>query len=271
MEVVLGKLQRVQALVDFEGAVSPPFVDPNGAGRHGIAGLAVGCTFGFSLAVVLLGGFAGLPVPAIQWFGYTMLLSVFHAGEWYITAAYRPNELEYKSWIINHSVAYTAVQIASVVEFWLEFMLFPWIKASLWLMLPSTLLAVVAIGIRIVGMAQCGDNFDHIVMTEKKQGHELVTHGIYRHLRHPSYFGFYYWSVAAQLLLANPIMAVACAVASRHFFAGRIPPEEKVLVEIYGEQYVKFASNTPIGIPFVKGHVAYGAPAPVSKADKKAS
>merc|ERR1711884_395169 len=97
-----------------------------------------------------------------------------------------------------------------------------------------------AISIRILGMVHCGENFDHIVMQDRKEGHNLVTDGIYKYLRHPSYFGFFYWSIFAQLLLGNPILILGCAFASYKFFAGRIPPEERTLVKIYGDEYYAF-------------------------------
>jgi len=250
-------LMRLQSWLDFDHATSPSFTDVNSPGRHGLAGLAIGSLFGFSACVLLLGPVAGIPTPVTQWFTFTFLLSIFHAGEWYVTAAYRPRELEYKSWIINHSVPYSAVQLACAFEFWVEYLLFPSLKGNLWLIVPSVLMAAVSIAVRIVGMAQCGQNFDHIVMQKRKEGHQLVTTGIYAYLRHPSYFGFYYWSVTAQLILGNPIMTLACAVVSVKFFQGRIPPEEKVLVESYGDEYTRFCQNTPILIPFVKGHVEY--------------
>merc|ERR1712187_349650 len=107
------------------------------------------------------------------------------------------------------------------------------------------------------GMVHCGKNFDHIVMTEKKSNHELVTNGIYAYLRHPSYFGWFYWTVCSQLLLANPICTIGFAVAAHKFFSGRIPPEEHVLAKIYGQRYLDYASRTPIGIPFVSCMIPY--------------
>eukprot|EP00928_Gymnodinium_smaydae_P024634 TRINITY_DN19876_c0_g1_i1.p1 TRINITY_DN19876_c0_g1~~TRINITY_DN19876_c0_g1_i1.p1 ORF type:complete len:267 (-),score=34.95 TRINITY_DN19876_c0_g1_i1:70-870(-) len=254
---LLSRLQALQDVLDFRYARGAAFRPPNGPGCHGVAGLSVGALLGFSAALLLLGLPAGLPSGVINFFAYTFLLAVFHAGEWYCTAAHRPKELEYKSWIINHSVAYTAVQLASVLEFWLEYLLFPSLKGHWSFMALAFLLCLGAIGVRILGMAHCGENFDHIVMQERKEGHQLVTSGIYQYLRHPAYFGFYYWSVFAQLLLANPLLFVACAVVSRKFFCDRIPPEEEVLVNIYGKQYIAYAERTPIAIPFVSGFVAY--------------
>jgi len=255
MELLTGPLVGFQDWLGFEGAKQPHFREENGAGRHGIAGLAIGNLFGFSVCILLIGPSASVPSPVLQWFIYMCLLAVFHASEWYVTASRRPDELGYKSWIINHSLAYTAVQLLSVVEFWLEYLLVPSVKGHWWLIMPSSLVCIGAMAIRIIGMAHCGKNFDHIVMESKKEGHELVTDGIYQYLRHPSYFGFYYWSVAAQVLLGNPLMTVLCAYVSCKFFIGRIPPEE--CLDIYGEGYIAFGHQTPIGIPFVKGHVPY--------------
>ena len=251
------KLFQLQEFLDFEHAESPHFIDENGAGRHGIAGVGLGLMFGFSAATVLLGSAAGLPFPVIQWCIFTCLLAFFHIGEWYVAAAYRPKELGYRSWIINHSIAYTAAQLAAAVEFWLEWLLIPSIKGITWLVVLSTLLCIGAIGVRIVGMSQCGSNFDHIVMNHKKEGHQLVTEGLYQYLRHPSYFGWFYWSVCSQLVLGNPICFCGFFWAAHGFFRDRIPPEEETLVEIYKEQYIAFGERTPIGIPFMKSHVEY--------------
>lgn len=42
-------------------------------------------------------------------------------------------------------------------------------------------------------------------------------------LRHPSYTGWFYWSAATQLLLANPICTLAYTLAAWSFFRHRIP------------------------------------------------
>lgn len=42
-------------------------------------------------------------------------------------------------------------------------------------------------------------NFSHLVQDEKQANHELVTYGIYRIWRHPSYVGWFYWSIGTQV------------------------------------------------------------------------
>jgi protein-S-isoprenylcysteine O-methyltransferase len=78
-----------------------------------------------------------------------------------------------------------------------------------------------------------------------------------RYLRHPSYFGWFYWSVGTQLALCNPVCTLAYAYAAWTFFRGRIPYEESLLVDFYGAEYVQYAQRTPIGIPGIPGFVAH--------------
>ena len=77
----------------------------------------------------------------------------------------------------------------------------------------------------------------------------------YRYLRHPSYFGWFYWSVGTQLVLCNPLCTIAYAAAAWHFFNSRIPYEEELLVRFYGDQYTRYAKSTIIGIPAIASEI----------------
>eukprot|EP00927_Polykrikos_kofoidii_P066643 TRINITY_DN62203_c0_g1_i1.p1 TRINITY_DN62203_c0_g1~~TRINITY_DN62203_c0_g1_i1.p1 ORF type:complete len:265 (+),score=14.87 TRINITY_DN62203_c0_g1_i1:63-857(+) len=260
-------LARLQSFLDFDGAVTPHFAHPNGAGRHGLAGIFLGTTLGLHAGVLLLSRAANLSLGIVQWSAYVCLLCIFHIGEWFVTAAYRPSELAYKSWIINHSKAYTVATLASMLEFWLEYFLFPSMKGgALWIGMTCVFAAAV-LAIRVGGMIHAGSNFDHIVMTNKKHGHELVTDGIYGYLRHPAYFGWFYWSIGGQLMLGNPVCTVMFALASHTFFSDRIPTEEYALLEIYKDEYRDYATRTPIGIPFVRCAVPYSRSAKSQRTD----
>ena len=83
------------------------------------------------------------------------------------------------------------------------------------------------------------------------QEHALVTHGIYAWLRHPAYFGFFWWAVGTQLLLANPLALVAYTGATFYFFYDRIPYEEELLVHFFGSEYKAYRKRTWIGIPLM--------------------
>ena len=100
-------------------------------------------------------------------------------------------------------------------------------------------------------MYQAKSNFNHIVQTERINQHRLVTNGVYAVLRHPAYFGWFWWSIGTQVMLCNPICVLAYAAASWNFFANRIPPEEAYLLQMYGTQYRAYMKGTFVGIPFI--------------------
>lgn len=54
-------------------------------------------------------------------------------------------------------------------------------------------------GLRKSAMLTAGSNFNHIVQNEKAHSHVLVTSGVYSLFRHPSYVGWFYWSVGTQV------------------------------------------------------------------------
>ena len=78
---------------------------------------------------------------------------------------------------------------------------------------------------RSMAMAQAGNNFNHTVQIRKKQGHELVQDGVYACLRHPSYFGFWWWGLGTQVVLGNGICLVGYTVVLWRFFRYRIESE----------------------------------------------
>ena len=74
----------------------------------------------------------------------------------------------------------------------------------------------------------------------------------YAVLRHPSYFGFYYWAVGTQLVLCNPISTVLYGLAAWTFFRFRISYEERTLKHLFPDGlYESYAARTYIGIPFI--------------------
>ncbi|KAI9659340.1 MAG: hypothetical protein M1821_001598 [Bathelium mastoideum] len=105
--------------------------------------------------------------------------------------------------------------------------------------------------VRSTAMAHLGTNFHHIVQVRRNEGHELVTSGIYAVLRHPSYFGFFWWAVGTQLVLGNCICLIAYFGVLWRFFGHRIQKEEKALLEFFGDEYANYKAKTIVGIPFV--------------------
>ena len=56
-------------------------------------------------------------------------------------------------------------------------------------------------------------------------------------------------------MLSNPVSIAGFAFASYMFFKERIPQEEVLLVEFFGQAYIDYAMKTPILIPGVQGAI----------------
>lgn len=239
---------------EFLLARDDPFGSRYGLGRSGLTGLALGGVGGGHLVVLLqlLGGALAWSVPLARWCVYVVALCAFHAAEFATTARYKPADLSYDSWLVNHSVAYVAAAGAAAFEFWAEYAFAPWLKSSSLLLVVGTLIVAAGHGARVAAMVTCGSHFAHRIMVAKDPAHRLVTNGIYSYLRHPSYTGWFWWSVGTQVVLANPLCAVCYACASYNFFADRIPFEEETLRAFYPKDYAAYAKRTRVLIPFIR-------------------
>jgi protein-S-isoprenylcysteine O-methyltransferase len=186
-----------------------------------------------------------------QWSFYIMALVAFHLLEFFLTALYNPRTCTADSFLVNHSRAYTIAALASWFEFWFETYCFPSLKGNLWNICIGGFMVVFGQCCRTLAMHTCGVHFHHIVQVQRSKTHQLVTDGLYSIFRHPSYFGWFWFSIGTQILLGNPICIVAYALASWQFFKDRIPFEEMALENMYGKKYEDYKKKTIIGIPFI--------------------
>lgn len=89
------------------------------------------------------------------------------------------------------------------------------------------------------------------ITLEIRDKHRLVTHGVYRLVRHPMYSAFWLWAVAQALLLPNWIGGLAGLVGFGTLFFCRVGHEEKMMLETFGEEYRAYMANTRRVIPGV--------------------
>lgn len=105
---------------------------------------------------------------------------------------------------------------------------------------------------RVAAFFTCRHNFTHLVRFRKVAGHQLVTNGVYAVFRHPSYTGYFYFSLGGQILLGNVVSALLFAIVLTRFFKDRIHDEELALTRFFPE-YKEYQARTWICIPGVKG------------------
>ncbi|CAF1002720.1 unnamed protein product [Brachionus calyciflorus] len=194
--------------------------------------------------------------PTLISFGYyLMVLSFFHLSEFVFTALFNQKEVTTDSFLLNHSKEYAIAALSSWTEFFLEALIFPSIKHNLYLRFTGLFLCLFGEFFRKLAMYTAGTNFNHFVQETRQKDHVLVTKGVYRLVRHPSYFGWFYWSIGTQILLANPICTVLYTIVTWKFFKARIIFEEYYLIRFFGAQYIQYQKKVMSGIPFVQGFV----------------
>lgn len=96
---------------------------------------------------------------------------------------------------------------------------------------------------RSAAMIEASSNFSHKIAEEKKSSHELVTSGVYSLVRHPSYFGFFWWSIGTQVFLANPLATVVFMGVLWRFFSARIQYRPSFLVLVLGCNFLTVKSR----------------------------
>jgi protein-S-isoprenylcysteine O-methyltransferase Ste14 len=89
------------------------------------------------------------------------------------------------------------------------------------------------------------------VTLEIRQTHQIVTSGVYKHIRHPMYAAFFLWATAQALLLPNWIAGPAGIVGFGILFCLRVPREEQMMEAAFGDAYREYAARTSRLLPRV--------------------
>jgi protein-S-isoprenylcysteine O-methyltransferase Ste14 len=90
--------------------------------------------------------------------------------------------------------------------------------------------------------ADLGTNWS--VTLEVREKHQLVTHGIYRHVRHPMYLSLLVYSLGQALVLPNLLAGPSYGLAMALVFAFRLGPEERMMLEAFGKDYETYRART---------------------------
>ena len=96
---------------------------------------------------------------------------------------------------------------------------------------------------------QLGRNWS--ISLETRDQHKLVTGGLYGYVRHPMYSSFILSAVAQLLLLQNWIAGPIGLVAIGILFFLRVPREEQVMIETFGDEYRDYMRRTARIVPWV--------------------
>ena len=81
--------------------------------------------------------------------------------------------------------------------------------------------------------------------------HALVTEGVYRLIRHPMYAAHLLWGIGQALLLQNFIAGLITSVVFVPLYLLRVPREEQMMLEHFGEDYRSYMARTGRVVPRV--------------------
>ena len=99
-----------------------------------------------------------------------------------------------------------------------------------------------------------GDSWS--VTLELNADHRLVTNGVYRRVRHPMYSSFLVLGVGQALLVPNWIAGLSGLACVLLLIAVRLPREEAMMIEQFGDQYRDYRSRTGAVVPRRPGAAA---------------
>jgi protein-S-isoprenylcysteine O-methyltransferase Ste14 len=97
--------------------------------------------------------------------------------------------------------------------------------------------------------ADLGTNWS--ITLEVRDGHRLVTQGVYRGVRHPMSSALLLYSVGQALVISNWVAGLSNLVAFVVLFALRVDPEERMMAEQFGNEYAAYMARTKRLIPHV--------------------
>lgn len=205
----------------------------------------------FTLSLLCAYSTSNLYLSIFAW--YLACMAAFHYGEFLITALTNRSNLNSTSYLLDHSFAYWAAAVTSWVEYVLEVRFLPILKNVALSYVGLTLIVSGEI-LRKLAMIHANGGFTHMIATEKRPKHKLVTNGVYSFIRHPGYLGWLLWCLGTQVMLCNPLCLILYLLIGWNFFNERIYWEERYLACFFGTEYIQYQKNVPVGIPLIKGY-----------------
>lgn len=125
------------------------------------------------------------------------------------------------------------------------------IHLPLWLEWVGGVLLVAATGLALWSRFVLGIMWS--ARPESKVGHELRTDGPYRVSRHPIYTGIIGMLLGSMLVSGGNGLAIIVGLVVIVRLVLKIPVEEKLMIETFGEQYLAYQQQVPQLIPGLKG------------------
>ena len=214
--------------------------------NHYLIGLSLSIIFSFSFSMIFFTNSIYYPL-----YLYFITLCIYHYTEFFSVLLYHFKKLSCEYFLIDQSLSWIIATIISFIETILETYYFNKYKKIKIFFIIGLIMTIIGQIFRIGGIYTGKKNFTHKISYEKKKEHKLVKNGVFALTRHPSYFGFYLWSIGIEIMCCNPICFIGFTFILFYFFKNRILLEEKLLIQFFGEEYLEYKKKVGILIPFI--------------------
>ena len=214
--------------------------------NHYLIGLSLSVIFSFSFSMIFFTNSIYYPL-----YLYFITLCIYHYTEFFSVLLYHFKTLSCEYFLIDQSLSWIIATIISFIETILETYYFNKYKKIKIFFIIGLIMTIIGQIFRIGGIYTGKKNFTHKISYEKKKEHKLVKNGFFALTRHPSYFGFYLWSIGIEIMCCNPICFIGFTFILFYFFKNRILLEEKLLIQFFGEEYLEYKKKVGILIPFI--------------------
>ena len=214
--------------------------------NHYLIGLSLSVIFSFSFSMIFFTNSIYYPL-----YLYFITLCIYHYTEFFSVLLYHFKKLSCEYFLIDQSLSWIIATIISFIETILETYYFNKYKKIKIFFIIGLIMTIIGQIFRIGGIYTGKKNFTHKISYEKKKEHKLVKNGVFALTRHPSYFGFYLWSIGIEIMCCNPICFIGFTFILFYFFKNRILLEEKLLIQFFGEEYLEYKKKVGILIPFI--------------------
>ena len=124
-----------------------------------------------------------------------------------------------------------------------------WPGGLVWPVVAGLVLMAAGIGLRAWSIVTLGRFFQYQIKVQP--GHQVVTRGPYRYVRHPSYTGIAMVLAGIALASGDVWSLLAVAVLGGAGLAVRIRAEERQLTQALGAEYERFAAGRKRLVPGV--------------------
>jgi protein-S-isoprenylcysteine O-methyltransferase Ste14 len=112
----------------------------------------------------------------------------------------------------------------------------------------GTIVMVAALWLFWRSHADLGINWS--VTLELREGHELVSRGVYKRVRHPMYAAIFLFCIAQGLLLENWLAGWMATATFACMYLVRAPREEAMMIAHFGESYTTYMRRTGRLLPW---------------------